>query len=88
MYIIFLKKKCLLSCFDVHFISNKEKSYFIWLTPSPLQNIALLFGLRFTRVVSYRLCLNEFRIFIYLLCFDMNQPKKMKITELRYPKAI
>ena len=34
--------------------------------------------------VNYRLCLIEFEIFIYLLCFDMKQPRKMKIAELQY----
>ena len=58
MYIIFLKKKNVsFSCFDVdlHFISKKEKiCEFASLTPSPLQNIALLFSLRF--VLSNIVC--------------------------------
>ena len=38
--------------------------------------------------VNYRLPLIEFGIFIYLLCFHMKQPRKMKIAELQYPKSI
>ena len=33
-------------------------------------------------VFNYRLPLIESGIFIYLLCFHMKQPRKMKITEL------
>ena len=71
MYIIFLeKKKVWFSCFDVHFIYKKNKSCdFIFLTTSPLQNIALLFGLRFVLLIIVCVFKNEFRIdlFIYLI---------------------
>ena len=88
MYIIFLGKKVWFSCLDVHFIYKKKKSCdFTFLTPSPLQKHCTTFWSSIS-VVNYCLCLNEFRIFIYLLCFEMKQPRKIKITELQYRKSI
>ena len=88
MYILFMKQgKLWFYIFNTPFF-YKTSHYLLALYPYCfvfcICFISLkVFFFRLICVVKYCLRLTEFGIFIYLICFHMKQPRKMKIAELQ-----